>query len=84
MPNEISDMHAIDEARYSESNVTQYQRLNQRYSVREIAETIPELDPSNDMPLTAEQFVNRVNTARASYGWGKNPSDGKLKGAARL
>ena len=86
MPNdETSDVEANDD---SVSNVTQYRRINQRYSVKEIAETIPEFDPTNDMSLTAEQLVKRVNTARASYGWDEKSMllavYGKLKGVARL
>ena len=86
MPNdETSDVEANDD---SVSNVTQYRLINQRYSVKETVETIPEFDPTNDMSLTAEQLVKRVNTARASYGWDEKSMllavYSKLKGVARL
>lgn len=58
------------------------------YSVREIAETIPEFNPSDNMSLSAEQIVNRVNVAVAAYKWEEKrlmPAIyGKLKGSAKL
>lgn len=39
------------------------------YSVKEIAESIPEFDPTDMQSITAEHFVERVNAAINAYKW---------------
>lgn len=58
------------------------------YTVKEIAETIPEFNPTDDRSLSAEQFVDRVDTAIAAYNWEEKglmlAIYSKLKGSAKL
>ncbi|XP_046811925.1 uncharacterized protein LOC124421142 [Lucilia cuprina] len=70
------------------SNEYPNSRQNANYSVREIAETIPEFDPTNELSLSVEQFVERVDSAIQAYRWEEKclllAVYSKMKGAARL
>ncbi|XP_067635211.1 uncharacterized protein [Eurosta solidaginis] len=58
------------------------------YSVKEIAETIPEFDPTNESSVSVEQFVERVNSAVQAYQWEEKcfllAVYSRLKDAAKL
>ncbi|XP_067614932.1 uncharacterized protein [Eurosta solidaginis] len=62
--------------------------VHNRYSVKEIAETIPDFDPTNYLALTAEQFIERVNSAMNAYVWEEKcvllAVYSRMKGVARL
>ncbi|CAD6995211.1 unnamed protein product [Ceratitis capitata] len=70
----------------ADSSPTIYGRSN--YSVKEIAETIPDFDPTNDSSISVEQFVDRVSSAIEAYQWeekcGLLAVYSPLKGAAKL
>lgn len=70
------------------SNVSSSSRPNNNCSVREIAETIPEFDPTNESSLSVEQFVERVESAIQAYQWEEKclllAVYSRIKGAARL
>ncbi|XP_017464835.1 PREDICTED: uncharacterized protein LOC108358171 [Rhagoletis zephyria] len=57
------------------------------YSVKEIAEAIPEFDPTNESSISVEQFVERVNSAIQAYQWEEEclllAVYSRLKGAAK-
>ncbi|XP_036325107.1 uncharacterized protein K02A2.6-like [Rhagoletis pomonella] len=80
----ISNSHA--EQTRLESPSTSANKSN--YSVKEIAETIPDFDPTNDSSITVEQFVDRVNGAISAYKWEEKclllTVYSRLKGAAKL
>ncbi|XP_020712657.1 uncharacterized protein LOC105664524 [Ceratitis capitata] len=46
----------------ADSSPTIHGRSN--YSVKEIAETIPDFDPTNDSSISVEQFVDRIKRTR--------------------
>ncbi|XP_053968427.1 uncharacterized protein LOC128869850 [Anastrepha ludens] len=59
-----------------------------RCSVKEIAETLPTFDPTNELSLPVEKFVERVNQAHSAYQWNERSLMlavfSKLKGVAKL
>lgn len=91
----VSDNQSAGTANAADGNasgvnvpVIQQSASRNSYSVKEIAETIPEFDPTNEMSLSAEQFVDRVNTAMEAYEWQEKSLllavYSKLKGVAKL
>lgn len=58
------------------------------YSVKEIAEMIPDFDPTNEASITVEQFVDRVNSAITAYKWEEKclvlAVYSRLKGTAKI
>ncbi|XP_037928488.1 uncharacterized protein LOC119662907 [Teleopsis dalmanni] len=58
------------------------------HSIREIAEVLPELDPTNEDSITATQFVERVEAVMSVYAWPEKSVllavYSRLKGVARM
>lgn len=56
--------------------------------IREIADTLPEFDPTNDKFLTAEKFIDRANKDMDVYHWDEElllmAISTSLRGAARM
>ncbi|XP_049316662.1 uncharacterized protein LOC125779373 [Bactrocera dorsalis] len=57
-------------------------------SVREIANTLPEFDPTNNASITVEQFIDRVDRVEEAYRWDEKflllAIYTRLKGLARM
>lgn len=57
-------------------------------SVKEISNTLPEFDPTNNASITVEQFIDRVNKVANAYKWEDKflllAVYTRLKGAARM
>ncbi|XP_037942537.1 uncharacterized protein LOC119675411 [Teleopsis dalmanni] len=58
------------------------------HSIREIAEVLPEFDPTNEDSITATQFVERVEAVMSVYAWPEKSVllavYSRLKGVARM
>ncbi|XP_037928857.1 uncharacterized protein LOC119667447 [Teleopsis dalmanni] len=58
------------------------------HSIREIAEVLPEFDPTNEDSITAKQFVERVEAVMSVYAWPEKSVllavYSRLKGVARM
>ncbi|XP_037930328.1 uncharacterized protein LOC119665079 [Teleopsis dalmanni] len=59
-----------------------------RNAIREIAEVLPEFDPTNEDSITATQFVERVEAVMSVYAWPEKSVlltvYSRLKGVARM
>ncbi|XP_037942457.1 uncharacterized protein LOC119675337 [Teleopsis dalmanni] len=58
------------------------------HSIQEIAEVLPEFDPTNEDSITATQFVERVEAVMSVYAWAEKSVllavYSRLKGVARM
>ncbi|XP_017460837.1 PREDICTED: uncharacterized protein LOC108354156 [Rhagoletis zephyria] len=88
--NNVGDTNTRGERERLSSPATSATTISGRssYSVKEIAETIPEFDPTNESSISVEQFVERVNSAIQAYQWEEKclllAVYSRLKGAAKL
>ncbi|XP_049308554.1 uncharacterized protein LOC125777493 [Bactrocera dorsalis] len=82
----VSNLNSFAEQARLESPSTRATKIN--YSVKEIAETIPDFDPTSESSITVEQFVDRVNGAMSAYKWEEKclllAVYSRLKGAAKI
>ncbi|XP_017488608.1 PREDICTED: uncharacterized protein LOC108376868, partial [Rhagoletis zephyria] len=79
---------SVNEERLVISPQNPARTVSRSASVKEIAETIPEYDPTSESSLTVTQFVNRVDSAISAYDWDEKclllAVYSKLKGVARM
>ncbi|KAM8718543.1 hypothetical protein ACLKA7_001708 [Drosophila subpalustris] len=57
------------DAAYESSQVSQFNTSTRQASVKEIAKTLPELDPSDTNAISVEQFIDRVDNVSNAYNW---------------
>lgn len=87
----MSDQDERDDARTLQSLLSTQTRdspTRNKYSIKEIADTLPEYDPSKDSVFSVDQFIDRVNKAMHAYEWEDKyvllAVRSKLKGPAKL
>ncbi|KAM8707599.1 hypothetical protein ACLKA7_014690 [Drosophila subpalustris] len=51
------------------SQVSQFNTSTRQASVKEIAKTLPEFDPSDANAISVEQFIDRVDNVSNAYSW---------------